>query len=71
LLKAADSLAHRLPSAQFYSILHEVLRLLSQRERRDTLLDLVQLIPTIQVLGSGGAVAESCSAALEVGYWWP
>ncbi|MBV9711817.1 MAG: hypothetical protein JO011_13005 [Ktedonobacteraceae bacterium] len=71
LLKAADSLAHRLPSAQFYSILHEVLRLLSQRERRDTLLDLVLLIPTIQVLGSGGAVAESCSAALEVGYWWP
>jgi hypothetical protein len=58
-------------SVLLYSVLHAVLRLLSQRERRDTLLDLSLLAPSIRVSGGEKAIVESCSAALEVGYWWP
>ncbi len=71
LLKAAGSLAQPSPLALLYSVVHEVLRSLSQRERRDTLPDLAFLIPTIRVLSGEEAVMESCSAALEVGRWWP
>jgi hypothetical protein len=71
ILKAAGSLAQPSPSTLLYSVVHEVLRFLSQRERRDTLPDLALLIPTIRVVGGEEAVTDGCSATLEVGYWWP
>lgn len=70
-LGAASSLAQPSPSIQLYAVLHEVLRLLSQHERRETLSDLVLLAPIIHTSGNEKAILESCSAVLEVGYWWP
>ncbi len=71
ILKAAASLTQPSPSALLYSVVYEVLRFLSQRERRDTLPDLALLLPTMRVLGGEEALMGGCSAALEVGYWWP
>jgi len=71
MLKAADSPILQSSSAQFYPIVHEVLRLLAQRERRDTLLDLALLAPVVYLLGGEKAVTEMFEATLEIGCWWP
>jgi hypothetical protein len=70
-LNAASPLTQLSSSVLLYSVLHDVLRLLSQHERRDTLLDLSLLAPGIRVAGGEKAIVESCSATLEVGHWWP
>jgi hypothetical protein len=71
MLKAADAPMLQSSSAQFYPIVHEVLRLLAQRERRDTLPDLALLAPVVYLLGGEKAITEMFEATLEVGCWWP
>jgi hypothetical protein len=70
-LNATGPITQLSSSVQLYEVFHEVLRFLSQHERRETLLDLSLLAPSIRVSGNEEAIAESCSAVLEVGYWWP
>jgi hypothetical protein len=70
-LKAAGSLVEQASPIQLYHALHEVLHLLAQRTRRDTLADLALLAPAMRARGGEEAVVEVCCAALEVGYWWP
>jgi hypothetical protein len=70
-LNAAIPLAQPSSSFLLYSVLHELLRILSQHGRRETLVDLSLLASSIREVGGEAAIVESCSAALEVGYWWP
>jgi hypothetical protein len=55
----------------FILIVHEVLRLLDQHERRDTLPDLALLAPVVHVLGGEEPVRKMFKATLEIGCWWP
>ena len=70
-LKEAGSLVKQSSPALLYSALHEILPLLAQRTRLDTLTDLALLAPTIRAPGGEDAVTQACRATLEVGYWWP
>lgn len=71
LLNAASSLTLLSPSPLLYSIAYEILRYLSECERRDALSALALLVPTVRASGGEEAVLEVCSATLEVGRWWP
>lgn len=71
LLNAASALTTISPSALLYSVLHDVLRLLSEWERRDVLPVLAHLISIVHVCGSEHAVMEGLSALVDVGSWWP
>jgi len=70
-LKAAGSLVGQASPILLYHALHEILQMLAQRTRRDTLADLALLAPAMRALGGEEAVTEVSCAALEVGYWWP
>lgn len=70
-LKAADQFVQQSSPALLYPVLHEILHFLAQYTRRDTLVNLALLVPTIRIVGGEEAVVESCCAALEVGCWWP
>ncbi len=71
LLKVATPLVQQSSPALLYPVLREVLHLLAQYTRRDTLIDLVPLAPALQKVGREEAITEVCSATLEVGCWWP
>jgi hypothetical protein len=71
MLKAAGPLVKQSSPALLYPALHEILHLLAQRTRLDTLTDLALLAPAILPLGGEDAVTQACCATLEVGYWWP
>jgi hypothetical protein len=71
LLDAAGARAQLSPSAPLYSVVYEILRFLSERERRDTLPALAFLVPIVRVCGGEETVIEGFSASLEVGRWWP
>ena len=70
-LRVAGSLVKQISPALLYPALHEILHVLAQRTRGDTLGDLALLAPVISALGGEEAVAEACCATLEVGWWWP
>jgi hypothetical protein len=67
---AKDKVKQSTP-AQLYPILHETLHLMVQQTRRDTLVALTSLLPTIHIVGGKQAVQQTCNATLEIGCWWP
>jgi hypothetical protein len=70
-LKAADQFVQQAPPALLYPVLHDILHLLAQYTRRDTLVNLALLTPAIRVVGGEEAIVEICCSTLEVGCWWP
>jgi hypothetical protein len=71
ILHAIDPSAQSYPPDILYPALHEVLHLLAQRTRREALVDLALLAPTIRALGGETAVTEAYCSTLEIGSWWP
>jgi hypothetical protein len=71
ILQGASTLAHTPGTSTLYPALRDLLHLLAQSTRRDTLAHLMPLATTLRALGGEKAVIETCCAALETGYWWP
>jgi hypothetical protein len=57
--------------AQLYPALHDILRQLAQKPRREALDGLAFLEPALRTLGGAEAVSAAACAALEIGRWWP
>ncbi len=71
ILRVAGQLAQPPAPSLLYPALRDLLHLLAQEVRRDTLIQLAPLAATIAVAGGETAVREACCAALEPGSWWP
>jgi hypothetical protein len=71
ILKSGYALWEESASSWFYPLTHEILRLLSQKTRRETLVDLALLLPIVSKVGGAEAIMKTSSAILEIGDWWP
>lgn len=71
ILHPAGELAQPPSPALLYPALRDLLHLLAQEVRRDTLIHLAPLAATIAIIGGEMAVREACCATLETGSWWP
>ncbi|BCL78429.1 hypothetical protein ccbrp13_08940 [Ktedonobacteria bacterium brp13] len=70
-LKTMQKLTQQSSQEQLYPLLSETLHLLARQTRRETLNNLISLLPVLRILGGKQAIQETSSATLEVGSWWP